>query len=192
MKECSITGCEKAARARGWCSAHYGRWRVHGDPLNAGAYQLYTDPAEAFLARTEPIVGDPGCLIWTGATNQHGHARMGIGGRTVYVHRYAWERSRGPIPEGVVIDHECWNRTCVNVEHLRLATQQQNMQNRSGATLNNGTGLRGAYPGGNGYMARVVHGGASHYLGVFPTAVEAAAVAAEKRQELFGEFAGRG
>lgn len=33
---CSIEGCGKPAKNRGWCSAHYTRWRRHGDPL-AGA-----------------------------------------------------------------------------------------------------------------------------------------------------------
>lgn len=28
---CSIEGCEKPRKARGFCSAHYQRWRVHGD-----------------------------------------------------------------------------------------------------------------------------------------------------------------
>lgn len=31
--QCSIPGCEKDARARGWCGAHYALWRKHGDPL---------------------------------------------------------------------------------------------------------------------------------------------------------------
>lgn len=29
---CSIDGCEKTARKRGWCAMHYERWRQHGDP----------------------------------------------------------------------------------------------------------------------------------------------------------------
>ena len=30
---CSIDGCESPHLARGWCSKHYKRWQVHGDPL---------------------------------------------------------------------------------------------------------------------------------------------------------------
>jgi len=32
MNTCSIDGCEKRAAGRGWCSMHYRRWRLSGDP----------------------------------------------------------------------------------------------------------------------------------------------------------------
>ena len=32
VKKCSIEGCEKPSRARGWCDMHYRRWKTHGDP----------------------------------------------------------------------------------------------------------------------------------------------------------------
>jgi hypothetical protein len=31
--ECTIDECTKPARGRGWCEAHYARYRRHGDPL---------------------------------------------------------------------------------------------------------------------------------------------------------------
>lgn len=31
--KCSVEGCDKSLQARGWCSMHYYRWRIHGDPL---------------------------------------------------------------------------------------------------------------------------------------------------------------
>jgi hypothetical protein len=33
---CSIEGCDRPVRARGWCSPHLQRWYVHGDPLGGG------------------------------------------------------------------------------------------------------------------------------------------------------------
>lgn len=30
---CKIDGCDKTAKARGWCGTHWWRWRHHGDPL---------------------------------------------------------------------------------------------------------------------------------------------------------------
>ena len=32
MKVCTIEGCERPFRARGWCATHYARWSKHGDP----------------------------------------------------------------------------------------------------------------------------------------------------------------
>lgn len=32
-RTCSIEGCERPHLARGWCGAHYARWKRHGDPL---------------------------------------------------------------------------------------------------------------------------------------------------------------
>jgi hypothetical protein len=33
---CSVDGCGRPARARGWCARHYQRWKVKGDPGPAG------------------------------------------------------------------------------------------------------------------------------------------------------------
>lgn len=30
---CSIEGCERPAKTRGWCQKHYVRWLAHGDPM---------------------------------------------------------------------------------------------------------------------------------------------------------------
>lgn len=150
----------------------------------------YANPDDAFLARTEPIVGDPGCTIWTGATDRTGYGSLRVNGRYVRAHRYAWERERGPIPDGMVLDHTCWNRTCCNVEHLRVATVAQNNASRSGA--HKGRDLpRGVNRSGSRYQAAVEHNGTRHYLGSFSTPEEASIAAQNKRAILFGEYAGR-
>ena len=189
MKVCSIDGCEKGGKLRrGWCAMHYWRWREHGDPL---VTLTYATPEEAFLARTEPIIGEPAHIIWTGPLNRGGYGRLSVNGRMVLAHRYAWERERGRVPDTMEVDHMCWERSCVNVDHLRLATPQQNSANRSGAHSGRVHDLpRGVYRNGRGYSARVGHNGQNHYLGTFGT-VEAASIAAQnKRALLFGEFAG--
>lgn len=33
MAMCSVEGCGKPAKARGWCTTHYARWRKTGNPL---------------------------------------------------------------------------------------------------------------------------------------------------------------
>ena len=189
MKTCSVEDCEKGGQLRrGWCKSHYGRWQRHGDPLGAA----YRGPEATFLAMTEPIVGDPGCIIWTGATNSKGYGSLSVNGRMVLAHRYAYEREHGPIPDAMFIDHTCWNRACCNVEHLRLATRQENGANRSGAQKGRVHDLpRGVTPNGRGYQAQVGHNGQCHYLGTFDTPEAASIAAQNKRALLYGEFAGR-
>lgn len=148
----------------------------------------YATPEEAFEARTEPLCWSD-CIVWTGGTNGKGYGSLSVDGRMVLAHRYAWEQINGPIPAGMVIDHRCYERSCVNVDHLRLATPQENGANRSGAMP--GRGLpRGVYLNRRGYRAQVSLNGQHHYLGIFDTPEEASAAAETKRRVLFGEFAG--
>lgn len=183
-RACSIDGCEKGGKLkRGWCPMHYWRWQKHGDPL---ALLPQPSRSEFFAARTERR---DGCLIWTGKRTSGGYGQM----RGEYAHRYAWERANGPIPSGKVIDHalHC-DRACVEITHLRLATNQQNGQNVGTALAVSKTGVRGVHPTASGrYTARVKHGGRIQHLGTFDTIAEAEAVAVAKRAELFGDFAGR-
>lgn len=88
------------------------------------------DIAERLWARVQKA-DEPGCWLWLGAVNENGYGRMGAGGRsdgTPYVHRVSWELERGPIPEGMTIDHLCLVKTCVNPAHLELVTLAENIR----------------------------------------------------------------
>lgn len=69
-----------------------------------------------------------GCWEWTAARAPNGYGRVGIKGerRTAQAHRYIYELSRGPVPEGLDLDHLCRNRACVNPDHLEPVTRQVN------------------------------------------------------------------
>lgn len=78
------------------------------------------------MRRVSPAPG--GCLLWTGKINNRGYGVFWWRGRDVYAHRAAWEMERGPVPEGMQLDHRCRVRNCVNVEHLEPVTPSENLR----------------------------------------------------------------
>lgn len=45
----------------------------------------------------------------------------------VLAHRFAYSMVNGEIPRGMVVMHTCDNPSCVNIDHLRLGTQLENI-----------------------------------------------------------------
>lgn len=117
----------------------------------------YTNPAEAFEARTEWF--DNGCLIWVGSRTKSGYGVIRVDGKNVYAHRYAYAQTNGTIPAGVKIDHMCHDKACVNKEHLRGVSNKQNLENRTGLDKTNTSGYRGVYwhKGSSSWMVMIVH-----------------------------------
>ena len=70
------------------------------------------------------------CTVWVGACNNLGYGVLWIDGTQHLAHRVAYEAERGPIPEGMVLDHLCRVRNCVRVDHLEVVSQREN--NRRG------------------------------------------------------------
>ena len=68
------------------------------------------------------------CIEWTGVVGNSGYGRVSVDGRLWSVHRYAWFQVHGEIPKGMIIMHTCDNKRCMNIDHLRLGTQGDNMR----------------------------------------------------------------
>lgn len=73
-----------------------------------------------------------GCWPWAGAMTRNGYGTFWVGAQCWRAHRYAFSVYRGPIPDGLVIDHLCRNRRCVNPEHLEAVTQSTNLARGDG------------------------------------------------------------
>jgi hypothetical protein len=68
-----------------------------------------------------------GCWLWTGAFHTDGYGQIRLNGKTLRVHRLAWEEVNGPIPEGMAVCHTCDIPGCCNPAHLFLGTQRENI-----------------------------------------------------------------
>jgi hypothetical protein len=64
------------------------------------------------------------CWTWTGPRSRYGYGRHGA----KHAHRLVYEAARGPIPVGLVCDHLCRNRGCVNPEHIEPVTSGENVR----------------------------------------------------------------
>lgn len=74
-----------------------------------------------------------GCLEWTGYVDVFGYGRVWVHGKAKKAHRVVWEMLKGVIPtgsgfHGTCVCHSCDNRKCVELSHLFVASQKENMK----------------------------------------------------------------
>ena len=75
------------------------------------------------------------CWLWQGAIfTQTGYGSCRLDGYHTTAHRVSYRLLVGEIPEGLVIDHLCRVRACVNPGHLEPVTQQINTLRGEGPT----------------------------------------------------------
>lgn len=119
---CKIDGCEKKLFARGWCGAHYMRWRAHGDPL---AGRTPNGNLRRFIFEVVlPYEGND-CILWPFGRTPKGYGQFEDG----YAHRFICCQAHGepPTPEHETA-HSCGKGTsgCVTKGHVRWATHAEN------------------------------------------------------------------
>lgn len=184
-RTCSIDGCDRKHYGRGWCETHYARWRRKGTTYRAPKLS----PEESFWSKVDkdgPVsrLGSK-CWNWTGVTRS-GYGWLTYRGRMISAHvlstRLVTERDVTGI-----LDHMCHNRSCVNPDHLRPATNKQNGENRSGLNVNNTSGVKGVSWNKRSrcWVAYVTHNGKRIHVGRFRVLNDAEAAVIAKRNELY-------
>lgn len=64
-----------------------------------------------------------GCWNWLHSkAGEYARFRQG------YAHRFSYELYKGPISDGLVVDHVCRNTMRVNPDHLQIVTQKENIR----------------------------------------------------------------
>lgn len=108
--------------------------------------QEYEDARAKFRAQADErrfwgyiiFEDDNTCWKWGAALTRGGYGITRSLGKNALAHRYSYELHKGKIPDGLVIDHRCRTRHCVNPAHLEAVT----------IATNNNRGLRGRGKGG--------------------------------------------
>lgn len=180
-RTCTFPECDRKHYARGLCEGHY-RQHTGGKELRP----LRSEPLEQRFWRKVNKDARNGCWEWTASKNPKGYGHFSHKGRLLAAHRVSWELANGPIPEGMVIDHRCANKSCVNPDHLRVITNAQNQQHLTSARKSSKSGIRGVCwsKKENAWQVKVGLNGRHYWGGYYASLEEAAAAVKALRAKL--------
>lgn len=97
---------------------------------NNGRFVSTKTVAERLLDNSR-VVTATGCRVWVKFVRPSGYGYIKVRGKHFGVHRIAWElANEQAVPDGLCVCHRCDVPTCINPEHLFVATQAQNNNDR--------------------------------------------------------------
>ena len=124
---CSIQGCDRKYRARGYCSSHLNKLDRYGDAEGGRATRNH-EPLDFLLSilDSEPTME---CIEWPFAGRHYGRISIGGKQRNASAAILLIRSGLAENPEGMVACHLpyfCNNPACVNPMHLRWDTRVGN------------------------------------------------------------------
>lgn len=95
-------------------------------PLTQDEVMHILDSQEKFWVKTMKC--ESGCIEWIAARDTGGYGVFSVCGKMKKAHRVAFVLAhREDVPTGLILDHICRNKACVNQEHLQAVTQRINV-----------------------------------------------------------------
>lgn len=93
-------------------------------------------PIDRFNSKVKP---KGSCLEWQASRFSSGYGQFFADGKNHRAHRWLYEYVNGKLSDGLVVRHTCDNPACVNIEHLEVGTQRDNINDK----VRRGRQLRG-------------------------------------------------
>lgn len=120
---CTASECTGKHYSLGYCLRHYRRLQKRGTIEDRPGDKV--DVKARIRCSIEIPIG-VGCWLWTGGELYRGYGRLSISNRNKMAHVASYNEYIGPVPRGLILDHLCRTRRCVNPEHLEPVTRGVN------------------------------------------------------------------
>jgi hypothetical protein len=123
-------GCGQSTKLAPVTAARLG-WRK-GVPIS---FVNGHNPRKGNEYRIEDRGHETPCWIWNLYINPNGYGRTTVDCVGTTAHRAYYERHKGPISEGLEIDHLCRVKACCNPDHLEAVTRAVNQRRGNAGNL---------------------------------------------------------
>lgn len=124
IRICVASSCQKGLFSEMFCNKYHTQHHRY-PPTRQNTRAVGNTPKERFLS----LVSEPdenGCHLWRAGINHTGYGVVNIEGKARLAHRMAFYYANG-FHATLCVLHSCDVRSCVNPEHLREGSRQENM-----------------------------------------------------------------